>query len=492
MSAPAPKRKPAPAKKAPPKKAAPPAKKAPPVAGKKAPPAAVKKKAPPAGRSGSNLAHSLLGPSYGETWVYCPASLAMGIGAPDDGDNGASVDGTGMHAVAELCGNQFLTGGAKHHPKDYIGVNVLRDAGKNGKGTMQGDYVFTKDHADLITPYVDYIKEMSARAFRVWLEKRIPLNETLGIPIEEAPIFGTGDLSGLERNDDGEDTYTLLMDDLKTGRNKVTAKGYRKSGNTQLLMYSLGLLDELSAEFNITRVRLTIHGPRMGLADGLDSFELPVDSLGSFRTLARKAARKALDLYKAGKSKLKLSDFSPNESSCKWCKGRENCGARTKWMASELSSAMLDDEPLPAGAVKQGQHGIELTPEYIAAEYAKIPAIKAHIATIEAAMSRLMFQGDGAPGYKLVSVGGGNRAITNESKVISILRGYRLTDNDLYTRKLKSPAQIEALLVEKGKDAALKEVAEYFQKPEDKPAIAPSDDTRPLWQTVDKKDLSLD
>lgn len=464
------------------KLAPPPKKQTPPPAApaKKAPPAPAKKKKPAPARSLSNTAHSILGPSYGETWVYCAASLAMAIGLPVEEGNSASVDGTGMHAVSEICGNNFLSGSSKHDPKEWIGCKPLLTA--SNKNTPEGNYTFVADHAKLITPYVNHIKAISTTAVRVWLEKRIALNEVLGIDIKETPIFGTGDLVALEGNDDG--TFTLVVGDLKTGRNKVAASGYRKSGNTQLMLYALGLLHELAGECAITKVRLEIHGPRMGLPDGMDVFTLSVDAFTSFKAFAAKAARKALDLLKAGKRKLKAADFKPSESACKWCKAREVCGARAKWAADELRTAG-DDEPAP-------ECGIEMTPEYIAAQYAKIPALKDHIATIEAAMNKLMYQGDGAPGYKLVTVGGGNRMIRNESKVISILRGARFTDKDIYVSKIKSPAQIEAMLVEKGKDDLLEEVRGYFGKPEDKPAIAPADDKRPEWQAADKKDLSLE
>lgn len=461
------------------KKLAPPPKKTTPPPAKKAPPAA-KKKAPPA-RSGSNLAHSILGPSYAETWIYCPASLAMAVGVPQDEGNSASVDGTGMHAVSEICGNNWLTGSGKHDPKDFIGTQPLLNA--SNKDTPEGKYKFIADHAKLITPYVNSIKALSATAVRVWLEKRIALNEVLGVDIKETPIFGTGDLVALIDNGDG--TFTLVVGDLKTGRNRVTAAGYRKSGNTQLMLYALGLLAELSAEYNITEVRLEIHGPRMGLPDGVDVFTLAASAFESFKAVARKAARKALDMLAAGKKKLKGTDFNANESSCKWCKAREVCGARAKWAADELRAAGdAVATPVP--------DAVEMTAEYIADQYAKIPAMEQHIATIKQAMARLMFQGDGAPGFKLVSVSGGNRAIKNESKVVTILRGGKFTDADIYTKKIKSPAQIEAMLVEAGKDALLKEVREYFGKPDDKPAIALADDPREEWQAADKKDLSLD
>lgn len=461
---------------------APPRKKVtPPPAKKKTPPPA-KKKTPPPARSLSNTDHSILGPSYGETWVYCPVALAMAVGLPQEESGGASIDGTGMHAVSEICGNNFLSGAGKHDPKDFIGVKPLLNA--SNKDTPEGNYIFTADHAKLIAPYVDHIKHTAAHAVRVWLEKRIALNESLDIPIKEAPIFGTGDLVALLDNGDG--TFTLVVGDLKTGRNKVLAAGYRKTGNTQLMLYALGLVDELLPEYNITKVRLEIHGPRMGLEDGMDAYELPITSLKSFRAVATKAARKALDALKAGKKKLKLSDFRPSESACKWCKARENCGARTKWLKDELLNAGAPVADLPEADAS------ELTPEQVAKAYAAIPALKDYIASVEAAMAKLMYQGDGAPGFKLVTVSGGNRVITNESKVISILRGARLTDADFYTKKLKSPAQLEALLVEKGKDAALKEISALFSKPESKPAIAPADDKRPVWRAADKKDLSLE
>lgn len=409
----------------------------------------------------------------------------MAIGLAIEEGNSASVDGTGMHAISEICGNNFLSGSGKHDPREFIGINALRDNSTNGKGTPEGDYIFTAEHAGLITPYVDHIKATAAHAVRVWMEKRIALNEPLEIPIEEMPIFGTGDLVALIDNGDG--TFTLVVGDLKTGRNKVTAAGYRKSGNTQLMLYALGLLHELRDEYNITKVRLEIHGPRMGLPDGMDVFELSASAFKSFTAFAAKAARKALDLFKAGKRALKKGDFSPSESACKWCKARDTCGARTKWMADELREAGAD--PLLIPPIPKG---IDMTPEEVAAAYKGIPALKDYITAVEQAMGKLMFSGDGAPGFKLVGVGGGNRAITNESKVISILRGARLTDTDFYTKKLKSPAQIEAMLVEKGKPAILKEVSAFFKTPDSKPAIAPEDDARAVWQTVDEKDLSLE
>jgi len=90
----------------------------------------------------------------------------------------------------------------------------------------------------------------------------------------------------------------------------------------------------------------------------------------------------------------------------------------------------------------------------------------------------MMLQGEKIPGYKVVT-GLGNRKYTSEDNVINAFEARY--GEDLYTKKLKSPAQVEKL-VGKGK------VDEFCFRPETGYKIVKDDNKSKAVEFVKAKD----
>lgn len=479
---------------------------------KKTPPP-VKKAAAPV--SGNNNTHSLLSPSHFTTTLSCAAALCMEKGMPNT-SSPAAEEGTAMHHVAECCLNNFLKFPDQKGGKDpfaYVGTYPLSTANRAGNPGPQ----FTKDMAKLITPYVNYVKKFSEEhpGARIMLEERVELTELLGVDV---PTKGTADFVALIPNPvkSTPQAYILVVGDLKTGRNKVYAEGLpgSKSGNSQLMGYAAGLFRKAEAAgLHISEVWLEIHGPRMGFPDGYDRFKLHPVAMRIWSEVSAKKAQKALALYDAGKAALTAQDFTPGEAACQWCRARDICGARSRAAIATLSF----DEPIEVQTVtvtekrtpppkkktppprkssvenadsEEKSQSVELSSDEIAEAYAKLPALKAHIAATEKAMQELMFNGAGHPGYKLVGVSGGNRSVKDEAGVVKLLKGARFKDEQIYDRKLLSPAKLQELTEDKPR--VWNKIQELIYTPDQKPGIAPIADPRPVFVAVKKDDLSLD
>lgn len=490
--------------------------------------------AAPAVTSGSNTAHSILGPSYSKTWLSCSAALAMGKGVTDSAGS-AAWKGTVMHYVSELCINTVLNDGPDAKgtsPYEYVGIKPMDSVENRNKKMPEADVVFTREMADGIKGYVDYACGLIADGAHVRLEERIELNDQLFIPREDTHVFGSGDMTALVLIAPGE--YRVIIGDLKTGRNKVTAAGDNQSGNSQLMLYAGGylpvarkLLAEIDPAAKITEVELVIIAPYMGFESGRDSFIIKPEGVEAFMVHAATRAQKAWVSYQKGKKALTMADFKPSHGACQWCKARDICAPKNKALLAEL----MDDEPEPVKAVpvevqpapvrqrkpapkRKGdrerkpapprrvkpaevpavQEPHVMTPEEIVRAYEKLPALKAHIKSVENAMNQLMHSGKPSFGWKLVMGSGGKRSWTKEAeaKLADLMVKYALPADTIKTEALLSPAQVEALDVVRD-NAELKEaVRALMTRPDDKPTIAPATDKRPEWKAVGKDDLSLD
>lgn len=473
--------------------------------------------------SGSNNAHAKLSPSHFSTNLLCPASLTMEEGLPNE-SSAAAAEGTAMHHVAECVLNNWLSRKNQSGGKDahaYVGVYPLATA--SNAGTAEAKVKFTKDMADLITPYIEYVKQLrEANAYTVIkLEQRVDLTGVLGVDV---PTFGTADLVALIPDD--KEGWILEVGDLKTGRGKVLAEGVAgsRSGNMQLMGYACGLYAKYTAEgYTINCIRLGIHGPRMGLKDGRDFFDVHPVAMKTWPEAKGKVARASLSLLKNGKKHLTAFDFNPGPQQCQWCRAAKEglCAAKNRAIMSEFEDdapqvvtvqpaaakpkpkgkpkpkpKSADDAAKPAGAAVDSSDGteknpsIELTPDEIVAAYAKLPDMKKHIEFIEKAMQRLMFQGEGHPDYKLISVSGGARVVKDEEALIAVLKGARFKDEQIFSRRLLGIGKLEELVADKPR--VLKKVQELLVKPESKTGIALRSDPRPEYNGATKDDLACD
>ena len=117
----------------------------------------------------------------------------------------------------------------------------------------------------------------------------------------------------------------------------------------------------------------------------------------------------------------------------------------------------------------------KLSKHSIAEVLRKKNAISSYIKAIEEYAKELCLNGETIPKHKLVATGRSNRNWADPKEVEEYLLDECLLDeDDIFDRKLKSPAQIEKL-----KDVDKDELSEYIAKSKSfNYAVVPEDDSR--------------
>lgn len=416
--------------------------------------------------SGSNQEHALLSPSSAKKWLACAAALTCEADIPNESGQPA-VNGTAMHALAELILNRVIKG-EDIRADTYKGAYALNE----GKGPIKalvkpekGAVLITDDFVSQVNKYVDYCRPIIDAAELVEVESRVNLTRVLhpGVELNGVPLqtFGTADLVALLPRSNGSGEYMLIVGDLKTGRHKVQAKE-----NKQMMLYALGLLRVYKRLYDITAVRLVIFQPYAG---GADEWDATPEALEQFGKFASKAALKAIDAFERGKKGLKPADFRPGNDACQWCRFSESCNAKRKVATGAVESDLSDDTT-------------EMSLDQLKAEWDKLPLMRQHIADIEKAMYAALMRGEQVEGLKLVEGRPGNRSWSDVSEVEAVVGGMDMA----YKKVLLSPTEAEKAL-----DSNTWSILETLvtRKP-GQPSIATADDKRPAWTPVSDEDLA--
>ena len=336
--------------------------------------------------SDPNVAHSPLGPSSGERWMNCTASVAFTAGMKDT-ESVYAAEGTAAHELSEWAREQGKL------CKDWIGTEIT-----------VGEHSFIVDQAmaDHVQRFVDYCNELPGDAY---YEERV--HYTAFVP----DGWGTAD----DIRIDGD--MTCYLTDLKFGKGiKVYAKN-----NTQLLLYALGVLQEYGHLYDIKNFRLAIHQPRL---DHVDEWTVSVrDLLLWAREVVRPAAEKAL----SGEG-----EFKPGKW-CQFCPGKNECKARANEYVSDFEDLGTPNE---------------MSTAELAEVLDKVSDIKKWCAGIEARALSLVQQGTPVGDYKLVA-GRSSRYWKDEESAEKALRGTKLKVGEIFVKKMVSPAQAEKLLGKK-------------------------------------------
>lgn len=371
--------------------------------------------------------HFRLSPSSAERWMVCHRAPWMEERFPDE-TSVASSEGTAAHWVREQC----LTRGLD--VDHFLGQQVEADGLK---------FEVTQEWVTWLQPGIDRIRESKGD----WVfEFRVEMD-----PWIEGG-FGTLDAGGIT-----DDLITL--DDLKFGRGVVVSA----ERNKQLMIYALGFW--MNYARHRTKARnflLRIDQPRV--AGGGSEWRTTLDELLVFAEEVAAAARATLDPN---------ARLQPSVKGCQFCRASRNsaCFALDQFVL-ELLGLGLDD--LDAARTKE--------PEMI--EYDKLPPerrsyILEHSKLISAWINNLhanalndALKGDPVPGFKAVATMG-DRAWSDPEKAEEFFKG-KLPAKDMYTQKLKSPAQMEKVVGTR----TWAKAQELIVRPDGKPALVPVSDPR--------------
>lgn len=341
------------------------------------------------------------------------------------------------HEVRALC----LTEGSTPHA--YIGRLFTV-----GDRSLE----WTEDHADALAPDVERVKHLAAGR-TLMTEVRVPISHWT----REAGAEGTSDVVVIDL-----EAREMWVDDLKFGQGvKVEARA-----NEQLRMYGLGTLEFLKElDFVPEKIHLIISQPRL---DWVDEEVLTLEQLLKFGEHVHTAAVTTT---------LPDAPRKPGDKQCRWCPAKADCDAAQQY-AIELVQGDFTD--LTQHTVIE--HAVvQADAERVARMLWAADFLEQLIRAYRQRGEAMLFGGVKVPGWKVVAGKKGNRAWTDESQVQELCKEkFRLPDEEVFERSLKSPAKLEKRLKKEPKRWA--QLQQFIKQADGRPSIAPESDPRAEYQ----------
>lgn len=430
--------------------------------------------------------HAWLSPSSSARWMTCAFSAVIESTLPKDEGSEYAAEGTLAHTFAEYC----LRHGTQ--PMDY---QVIEQDGVAVE--------VTEDMPGFVQTYVDNIRALS-QGGKLYIEQKVPIGRFTG----EKDATGTADAIILLPLEDG--TYELQVHDLKYGIGEVVSP----NNNSQLMLYALGALEKFELIYDITRIRLFIHQPRVfneprEWETTLGRFDIFKSQIYSARENID-ACRREFDAIEWPRDvkaveAVNLKFGKPTDYACRWCRYKAGCTALRQAAAKSVFdsfAALEGDEPPPAvvtieetaemrEAGEAVQEGIMNVEEYRAHLYARLrvamdsaPLVEHWLKAVRAAVESELLDARNDPaviellGYKLVEGKLGNRRWGDEAAAEEALKKLRLKKDQMYNEKLKSPTDMEKVL-KKAEPKKWEKLQPHIKRDPGGTHVAPLDDQRP-------------
>lgn len=350
--------------------------------------------------------HTRLFGSTSARTLQCPAHYKLGRDIPDPPQSEAAAEGAMIHGVCEDILKQDMR--IEDHPKwDEL----------------------DEDQQNIVRTYVELVREVrDARSDKgedplFWVEWWTQ------VPELHPEWFGTADAVVLHA---GIGRLTII--DLKCGRLPVGVFEYGCEGdpmrpNPQLGSYAISVMRHLPAEVQhrFTEVELIIVQPREG---GIKRAVFPLSAFDNLRTRLLEAAQNA-------ESDNPRIEAGP---ACHFCKVKPVCPEQRRMV---LEDAKLDFA-LEGGAAD------ELKPEELHEVLKIADAAIEWGQSVKAYAERRLMAGDPLDGNWHLVPKKAKRIWKDEKAVVDVLMDAGLELEDVLTENVRSPAQIEAILKQKG------------------------------------------
>ena len=384
--------------------------------------------------------------STAANWT-CAGRMAMVSIAPDQKPSIYAAEGTAAHEVAEK---------ALRGDKDCS--KFLGDV-----YTIDGfDVEITEEIANSAQMYVDYVAAQNdpASGCLLFLEERHSLAQ-LDPPFDAG---GTCDATIIKPK-----LREIEVIDLKNGKGLVEVNG-NKQTRTYALLALLNAPKELVNQVDL--IKVTIVQPRASHKNGrIRSETFHIAELIEWTAELMKAMNRsklALDEFSLiNGSRILFDEWAQSTlvpGNCTFCPGEGICPARRKKalsVAPEIAKTWFEDTtletvPMIANTVPA------LSPEELAHILDGLDMLEEWAKAVRATAHSLAEAGTTIPGYKLVEKIGNRKWAAEDEKIIFDLTSkIKLSEEQIFSKKLLSPAQIEKIIGAKRKD----EISNMYHKP---------------------------
>lgn len=360
------------------------------------------------------MEHSPIGASSCYRWWECPGSVNLCKTVPEPAPSPDAQEGTLAHEFAAW----ILSDKDRYKFPRYKEI--------------------TEEMNDAVNAYINFL-------YAIKKEYKIPdenclYEHSFNLSEIHPGLWGTGDYVMYE------DFGYLFVLDFKYGKGIFV----EAENNKQLLYYALGAMSTLKLE--CPRIVMFIVQPRIETKQGfIRSWEITVDLLAEFAEELEEHARA---------TEKKNAPLNPGDY-CKFCPALSVCPAVSS-KVQEIARADFKSKEivLPDACL--------MSPEELAKVLTFSNLIDDWIRSIYAHAQGMAERGERIPGYKLVPRRA-NRKWKDEGKVINMFG--MLYGDDIYNKKLKSPAQLEKI-------AGKGELDDYIEVPDIGCTLVPDKDHR--------------
>lgn len=369
-------------------------------------------------------AHSPWGASVAHRFFACPGSIALCRDIPNKSTS-YSREGTAAHMVGEIC----LREGK--NAIDLLGYIFL----------IEGESILvTEEMAEAVQVYVDTV-----RTDKATLGGKLVLEQGFDLSSVREGLFGTSDAVLLTP------AGHLITYDYKHGAGVPV----EVVGNKQLKYYSLGALIK-NKPAAVKSVEAVIVQPRCEHRDGpVRRIELNLMDLLDFRA----------DLIEAVEETLKPDAPLVVGDHCKFCPAQAVCPEQ-KRHAQEVARSEFARFAPPAPST--------LTVEQLAQVLDRADLVEDWLKSVREYVHGLLEANVKVPGFKLVQKRA-NRYWKDESEAPKALELLGIDPDQLYEKKLISPAKADAILKT---SKAKKALEPLWEKRSSGTTIAPESDPR--------------
>lgn len=371
----------------------------------------------------ADRAHALLSASSAHRWLNCPPSAVAAELYPRETSEFAA-EGTLAHEVAEAV------------VRGTIPETVPRGAiPEDGPG-------ITHEMLDCAAGYRGYIwEQITGEDYHLLLEQRVDFSDWV------PGGFGTCDCILLQ---DG------VMDviDYKFGRGVAVDAVL----NPQLMLYSLGALNDYGLAVDVRTVRLHIYQPRI---NNVSVWTTPAADLLWWGEQIKPTAQLAAQ----GGGEYHAGDW------CKFCPHAGECRELT-----QTCTRLVDryDVEVPV-----------LAPQEVAEILEQEPLISLWLRRVKSRALAMALDGKPAPGWKAVEGRQGNRKWKDELEALHILDAAGYDRAETTETHLLSPAGVDKLV---GKKRAAELLAGQIERSPGSPILVPESDKRPPYDPANDFD----
>lgn len=372
--------------------------------------------------------HAILSASGAHRWLACTPSARLEMKFPASTSTYAE-EGTVAHALAELTARYFLG-------------EIDEDAYENSLAEFENNEYYNEEMRECATAYAEFVVKRFQEAKATCEDAVVILETRLDFSKWVPGGFGTGDCVIIAEP-------VLDVIDFKYGKgNRVEAED-----NPQMQLYGLGTISEYGDLYNIETIRMTIFQPR--LSGVMDSSEKSVKEL---LTWAQKVVKPKAKLADKGEG-----EFAPGEETCKFCRAKAQCKART-----DMNLKLFDESPDP----------LVISVEEAGEILAKAGDIEGWLKDLRELVTKALTAGERVIGWKMVE-GRSNRKFVDEDKVAEVMTAAGYDEALLFERKLITLTKMEK---DFGKKAVGEILKDLIVKPKGAPTLAPETDKRPEYQ----------